>query len=170
MCSSDLYDYIGAVWPQFPETPVGNGGFSLRSRRLLDAMQDPDAVIRHAEDKCIAITNRRLLEGKHGIRFAPAEVAEQFSVERTPWHPAFGFHGFFNFAEVFSAAELRPLLDTIPDSCCSSLDTYDLFDVLLERGARETAAALLAKARPKLKLWLRHRRASRALRVGRQGT
>ena len=25
------YDYIGAVWPQFSQPKVGNGGFSLRS-------------------------------------------------------------------------------------------------------------------------------------------
>lgn len=29
------YDYIGAVWPHHPNTPVGNGGFSLRSSSYL---------------------------------------------------------------------------------------------------------------------------------------
>ena len=34
------YDYIGASWPQFPDGhDVGNGGFSLRSRALLQASQ-----------------------------------------------------------------------------------------------------------------------------------
>lgn len=158
------YDYIGAVWPQFPLTPVGNGGFSLRSRRLLDALHDPDLVIRHVEDKCIAVANRRWLEEKHGIRFAPVAVAERFSVERTPWHPAFGFHGFFNFAQVFSAEELEEIVARIPASCCGGVDTYDLIDVLLDRGAHATAVALLAKARPRMKLWLRHQRTARAAR------
>ena len=32
------YDYIGAVWPQFEDDwKVGNGGFSLRSKKLLEA-------------------------------------------------------------------------------------------------------------------------------------
>ena len=32
------YDYIGAVWPHFDDSHnVGNGGFSLRSRKLLEA-------------------------------------------------------------------------------------------------------------------------------------
>ena len=32
------YDYIGSVWPQFGDGHrVGNGGFSLRSKRLLEA-------------------------------------------------------------------------------------------------------------------------------------
>lgn len=163
------YDYIGAVWPQFPQTPVGNGGFSLRSRMLLDAMRDPEIVIRHPEDKCIAITNRRLLEDKHGIRFPPAAVADRFSVERTPWHAAFGFHGFFHFAEVFSAEELESLMPAIPVSCCGSADTYDLIDALLERGAYSTAAAVLAKSRPKLKLWMRHQWAKRAIHARQSG-
>ena len=34
------YDYIGAVWPQFGDGhDVGNGGFSLRSARLLAALR-----------------------------------------------------------------------------------------------------------------------------------
>ena len=37
------YDYVGAVWPQFDDPyQVGNGGFSLRSRKLMDACRDPD--------------------------------------------------------------------------------------------------------------------------------
>jgi hypothetical protein len=36
------YDYIGPVWIHHPETPVGNGGFSLRSVKLLQAIQPGD--------------------------------------------------------------------------------------------------------------------------------
>ncbi len=37
------FDYIGAPWPQFHDGhEVGNGGFSLRSRRLLEACVDPE--------------------------------------------------------------------------------------------------------------------------------
>ena len=42
--SSDFldYDYIGASWPQFNDGyDVGNGGFSLRSRRLMKACRAP---------------------------------------------------------------------------------------------------------------------------------
>ena len=35
------YDYIGAVWTWHPEgVQVGNGGFCIRSRKLLDALLD----------------------------------------------------------------------------------------------------------------------------------
>jgi hypothetical protein len=139
------YDYIGAVWPQFPETPVGNGGFSLRSRLLLEAMQSPGMVINHPEDRCICVTNRPLLEQEFGIRFAPAEVAERFAVERTPWHKAFGFHGLFNFARVLEPTELRAVIADLPESCCGGVDSYDLIDGLRAQGATEAAAALFAK-------------------------
>lgn len=139
------YDYIGAVWPQFPTTPVGNGGFSLRSRRLLEAMQSPDMVMNHPEDRCICVTNRDLLEQQFGIRFAPPDVAERFAVERTPWHKAFGFHGFFNFAHVLEPAELRALIHDLPASCCGGVDAYDLIDVLRSRGEADQAVALFAK-------------------------
>ena len=34
------YDYIGAPWPHHQEFGVGNGGFSLRSARLINAVKD----------------------------------------------------------------------------------------------------------------------------------
>jgi hypothetical protein len=153
------FDYIGAVWPQFPETPVGNGGFSLRSRRLLEAMQSPDMVMKHPEDRCICVTNRDELEHQFGIRFAPPDVAERFAVERTPWHKTFGFHGLFNFADVLDSVELRALIDDLPASCCGGADAYDLIDVLRERGEPEIASALFAKCP------LRARTAKRFLRT-----
>lgn len=155
------YDYIGAVWPQFPETPVGNGGFSLRSRRLLEAMQRPEITIHHPEDRCICVTNRPLLEHRLGIRFAPTDVADRFAVERTPWHKAFGFHGLFNFTHVLGPEELRAVIAELPESCCGGVDSYDLIAALRARGETETAAALFAKcpfrgraARRFMKAWL----------------
>lgn len=139
------YDYIGAVWPQFPETPVGNGGFSLRSRRLLEAMQSPEITIHHPEDRCICLTNRPTLEKQFGIQFPPPEVAERFAVERTPWHKAFGFHGLFNFARVLEPQELRAVIADLPASCCGGVDSYDLIATLRARGETEAAAALFAK-------------------------
>ena len=96
------YDYIGAVWPQFGDGhDVGNGGFSLRSRRLLQACRDPAFREGHPEDVAICRTNRGLLEAGHGIRFADRSIAERFSFERTvPSGPTFGFHGIFNMSDV----------------------------------------------------------------------
>lgn len=91
------YDYIGASWPHFDDgREVGNGGFSLRSRRLMDACRDPGFVGCHPEDLTIGRTNRAWLESQ-GLRFAPRNVADAFSAERAgSIHAGFGYHGVFN--------------------------------------------------------------------------
>lgn len=91
-------DYVGAPWPQFTDGhDVGNGGFSLRSRRLLEACRDDRFQAHHPEDVAICRTNRELLEQSFGMRFAERSLAERFAFERlTPQEPTFGFHGVFN--------------------------------------------------------------------------
>ena len=72
------YDYIGAPWPwQSPENAVGNGGFSLRSKRLLDACLDQ--YIRFTnfyknEDELIGKLFRSFLEEKYSIKIGRAHV------------------------------------------------------------------------------------------------
>ena len=109
------YDYIGAPWPEYiafdgggigllrlDRNRVGNGGFSLRSKRLLKAtsrlqfdgldypIKSEDILICHyLYDEMCAI----------GIRFAPPEIAALFAIESTrrlygqSFHAVFGFHG-----------------------------------------------------------------------------
>ncbi len=141
------YDYIGAVWPHHPETPVGNGGFSLRSVKLLDALISPDIPKRHPEDICICIDNRARLEKKFDIRFAPTAVAEKFAVERSPWYPAFGFHGFFNFARALNHQQLSHFLSILPDDYLGAVDTYDLINDLLDKGNYTAANTIFKKTK-----------------------
>jgi glycosyltransferase involved in cell wall biosynthesis len=89
------YDYIGAPWWYKDGKNVGNGGFSLRSIKLLRATAEPELKETHPEDHHICRTYRRHLESK-GIKFAPESVAERFSVEGTKtthYSGQFGFHG-----------------------------------------------------------------------------
>jgi hypothetical protein len=92
------YDFVGAAWPQFDDNHnVGNGGFSMRSRKLLEACRDPDFDDKHPEDVAICRVNRHLLERRYGLRFAGRAVADRFSFERQPTScPTFGFHGVYN--------------------------------------------------------------------------
>jgi len=107
------YDYIGAPWEgQPPEYAVGNGGFSLRSRRLLDAIRAADISVgfsdktHQAEDMLICRTHRAQLE-QMGIAFAPPDVARRFSFETGVLNKAvFGFHSTQNFPLFFSEDEL----------------------------------------------------------------
>ncbi|MBC2651546.1 hypothetical protein H7F49_07510 [Novosphingobium flavum] len=91
------HDYIGAVWPQFHDHRVGNGGFSLRSRRLLLVLANLAIDEVHPEDLAICRDNRDQLEQLHDIRFADPTTAARFSYEREhDVQPSFGFHGVFN--------------------------------------------------------------------------
>ncbi len=94
------YDYIGARWHWHPDgMNVGNGGFSLRSAKLLQVLAQPrfSAGFNVAEDVWIARAIRPYLETEAGIRFAPPELADRFSYERCLVSgPTFGFHGLFN--------------------------------------------------------------------------
>lgn len=86
------YDYIGAPWWYQDANNVGNGGFSLRTRRLMEAVALDDAIIKaHPEDHCICRTYGDYLKGK-GFTFAPDHLARAFSVEQEKWTGQFGFH------------------------------------------------------------------------------
>ena len=91
------YDYIGASWPQFDDGyDVGNGGFSLRSRRLMEACRDSRFRAFHPEDVAIGRENRRWLEGR-GMRFASRALADLFAAERSGnLKTSFGYHGIWN--------------------------------------------------------------------------
>lgn len=115
------YDYIGAPWPadthftvEGVNVRVGNGGFSLRSHKLMTALKklklpftDNSTGYFH-EDGLICSYYRKQLEA-YGIKYAPVEVASRFSRESN-CHDSksytFGFHNrkvpFFFFT--------RPLL------------------------------------------------------------
>jgi len=140
------YDYIGAVWPWMPSgIQVGNGGFSLRSKKLLEALQDPRVISHHPEDLAICQTYRHLLERDFDVRFAPPQVADQFSFERHPHSKSFGFHGFYNFHRVFASDELRKRLEEIPSIVYGSIDATELAHNLSLSGDDETAQQVLKR-------------------------
>jgi hypothetical protein len=117
-------DYIGAPWPQFDDAyAVGNGGFSLRSRKLLDACRDPSFLASHPEDIAVCRVNRALLESRFGIRFADQATAERFAFERTATgKPAFGFHGIFNMMPATGTEQFWRLYSSLDDASTAFTD------------------------------------------------
>ncbi len=97
------YDYIGAPWhdewkkdhPYWNKNntnEVGNGGFSLRSKRLLDFLASSSAITQiHPEDWAICKTYYNYLV-EQNFKFAPTEMAYKFAVDGIPWDGQFGFH------------------------------------------------------------------------------
>jgi hypothetical protein len=97
------YDYIGATWSWWHEewkniNVVGNGGFSLRSKKLLLALADlKEPHNNRLEDEYICRIHRKVLEEKYQIKYAPSELANRFSIEHnlsSSWlGKSLGFHG-----------------------------------------------------------------------------
>jgi len=112
------FDYVGAPWPVRDDAyrdpwgrsqRVGNGGFSLRSKRLMqlpsvvevpydvnssDFYQHMNAGL-NSEDGNICVHNRHIYE-THGCVFAPIEIASRFSrelvIDGLDQSATFGFH------------------------------------------------------------------------------
>jgi hypothetical protein len=98
------YDYIGAPWAYVEDAyidpfgnhhRVGNGGFSLRSRKFLEVPTKvevpwetnnsnfywmPEGVINYHEDGNVCVHNRYIFI-EQGCKYAPVEIAVRFSQE-----------------------------------------------------------------------------------------
>jgi Protein of unknown function (DUF5672) len=141
------YDYIGAVWPDQPaDQQVGNGGFSLRSRRLMDAGLDPHIQQLHPEDVVLCRTYRQWLQNTHHIRFAPPDLARCFAFENeTPRGATLGFHGPHNLPRVLDEKSLSSWLDVLPTEFFRSRDARRLARALLAHRMPVTAKRLLQR-------------------------
>jgi predicted O-methyltransferase YrrM len=95
------YDYIGAPWRSnahfLPQgVRVGNGGVSIRSKRLLDFCKNLSCDSH--EDTEICARYRNVLEA-NGCKFAPLDIASKFAVEqfcddlKLKAGDSFAFHG-----------------------------------------------------------------------------
>jgi hypothetical protein len=106
------YDYIGAPWPipndnvTFRDVNgnlqrVGNGGFSLRSKKVLELPNKLNLEWKkfngyYNEDGFICVNYRHIFD-EHGCKIAPIDVAKYFSHETIIPEilgiEPFGFHG-----------------------------------------------------------------------------
>lgn len=138
-------DYIGAPWP---DGSVGNGGFSLRSRRLLKALEDDSfSLLSVGEDVTICGHHRRRLEAEFGIVFADPALAGRFSFEIDASRVlagtrTFGFHGVFNLFLVEDQDDLVGLISSFSDSVAASDMTELLLRNLLKFERFEAVLAL----------------------------
>lgn len=141
------WDYIGAPWYHGDSAgSVGNGGFSLRSRKLLLALAEIDHPdTREPEDMAICVTLRPRLEAMHDIRFAPLEVAQRFACEYGAFRPAFGFHGMHNFAHALDPDVLARWLDGCPPDILTSQHARKLVKSLMQNGKSSQAIDLLRR-------------------------
>ena len=114
------YDYIGALW-KWPTNNqvVGNGGFSLRSRTLIESLRDTRVQLGtpmsgQNEDVAISAEYRNLMESKYGIKYATPNVAAKFSTENVWAGRSFGFHGLWNLPRFLSKTEIEYVINHLP--------------------------------------------------------
>jgi hypothetical protein len=140
------YDYIGAPWPHFRDGHnVGNGGFSLRSQRLLQACTTLPVSGSESEDLVISRLFRPRLEAQ-GIRFAPQEVAQHFSYERMPPQGReFGFHGAFNLVRHLSKHDAQQIFESLETGILARSERWELFRWALARGRLRLATNMLQR-------------------------
>lgn len=156
--------YFQAEWLKHHRTPPPhhyepqNGGFSLRSRRLLNAPRElglhyqihaPDSftaeplalkwsVGLHHEDTFLTTSHRAVLM-EHGFRFAPTEVAALFSSEHLmvqqvfniPMRQVFGAH--FSSSVVLDSAESATIKHKMANNL-NDLMAVPIIDALLYAG------------------------------------
>lgn len=146
------YDYIGARWPYLDENNVGNGGFSLRSLRLMKIVGNlaKNDLIQVGEDDYICRKLRLKLEKEHSIKFAPASLADLFSYERIPsGFDTFGFHGLHNIWRHLPDKSLTEFIDLIPDYYWDKSEFIECFTHCFYRGKTEIFKRMYKKTRQK---------------------
>lgn len=106
------YDYIGAPWWYADEYNVGNSGFTLLSKRLMEflASHEDEFPVGKPYDHVLCREYQKRLSQ---FKWAPSDLAWHFSFERTAKYPlteVFGFHGLFNFPFVLDKDALEKRL------------------------------------------------------------
>lgn len=131
------YDYIGAPWPWHPSGQnVGNGGFSLRSKKLMDflASHTDDFPPEFPDDATLCAKYREHLEPL-GFKWAPTDVAARFSYERGPCSRSFGWHGAYNMPLMLSSHELSRRIALANDYVCSKNDWKEMLEIVRTKRA-----------------------------------
>ena len=124
------YDYIGAKWELHKDGKnIGNGGFSFRSKKLLEVTSSDEFIFleNEPEDNQICRVYRETLTSEFGIKFATEKIADNFSYERSmPNSSTFGFHGLFNMWRHCSDEEIIDIVRKLQFHTISSREFTEL--------------------------------------------
>ena len=134
----ESYDYIGAPHTYDSNSfQVGNGGFSYRSLKLINAIaevQSSEGIpkVDLPEDILICHEYRIALE-KKGVQFAPVELASQFSFQQeglpVDFGNLFGFHSPWNFPRFFT----EDFMLSIVGDVIERMTNFRVFIIYLEQ-------------------------------------
>jgi hypothetical protein len=142
-----VHDFVGAPWPDQPDDQsVGQGAFSLRSRRFLRAGLDPRITDQHPEDVVMAQQRRVFLQDVHGVSFAPAALARRLVADdEAPESWQFGFLGAQHLPQVLDEDAMLEVVARVPHEFLLGDGSLRLAKALLMRGMPTATQALLAR-------------------------
>jgi hypothetical protein len=103
------FDYIGAPWPPYRNSPyfVGNGGFALMSKKLGHFICENAREHPVYDDMDVCRRAPRQLYDGAGFKWADPDLASCFAWELGPRNPDnFGFHGAFTWPACLPKDEL----------------------------------------------------------------
>lgn len=151
------YDYIGAIWPwPIQGQHMGNGGFSFRSKKLIDALRDTEIKLGSQltgqnEDIAICVEFRKLLSEKYNINYAPIDIARKFSTENEWISPTFGFHGLWNIPRLLNRKDIEFIIYNINDRFWKDASkTQSLVNTLVTEQYHDLAEYCINKFRNKI--------------------
>jgi len=132
------FDWIGALWPWHPPGKrVGNGGFSLRSRKLLEILNTQQTEFPLApvagqtvyyEDQLVCFHYSDQLTAEYGIKIADEMVASMFATEYEDNPHSFGFHGMWNWVDRLSVPECIARFNLFTEAQLSRPTIYHLLN------------------------------------------
>jgi hypothetical protein len=142
-----VHDFVGAPWPDRLEgREVGQGAFSLRSRRFLRAGADPRLTEEHPEDEVLCERRRDWMQDVHGISYAPAALARRFVADDDPvepWH--FGCLGAQHLPGLHDEDDMGEVVARLPREWLLGEPASRLAKALLMRGMPAVAQSLLLR-------------------------
>lgn len=101
------YDYIGAPWITIDNNKVGNGGFTLMSKRLGDFICARRGQYPCMTDFDVCRRWRQTFEREGGFKWPSADVAADFAWELGTRSPNnFGYHGTFTWPRMLDRDDL----------------------------------------------------------------
>jgi hypothetical protein len=122
------YDYIGAPFKKSlfekDKNQVGNGGFSMRSTKLMKILSEDNNIQLKTfdflfskvgiEDGTICVEYEKYLKQKYKINFSTIFLAKKFSCEWENTLNSFGFHGLWNLHNFLNKQEYEKWLSVAP--------------------------------------------------------
>jgi Protein of unknown function (DUF5672) len=132
------YDYVGAPWWFQTGNNVGNSGFTIRSKRLMEFIAANEAAFPIGSPEDIVLC-REYAPRLPQFRWAPEALAHKFAFERVRREQfTFGYHGLWNWVHVLTDMEIHQRLAKATPYAMSRVEYPELLALMAYRAQNPT--------------------------------